>query len=106
MKRTHVKETTITELFSDLNFDERGFPPDKNNLECGLPDFLKESIATMMAAWKMLDSGEEYLHWDCNYCSLQSDINSAEVNLHISEEQAWFLREKYLRMRKETEPIE
>lgn len=51
----------------------------------------------MKAAWDKLDSGAEYFHWDCDYCSLQSDINSAEVNQLISSEQTWFLREKYLR---------
>ena len=43
-----------------------------------------------------------YYHvWDCDYCNLQSDINSAEVNQIISPEQAWYLREKYLRMERE-----
>lgn len=75
-----------------------GLPKDKGYLECGLPKFLQESVDAMKAAWKKLDSGEQYLHWDCDYCNLQSDINSAEVNLLISEEQAWYLREKYLRV--------
>lgn len=73
-----------------------GLPTDKSYLECGLPDFLVEFIEAMKNAWEKLDHGEEYLHWDCDYCSLQSDINSAEVNQIISEEQAWYLREKYL----------
>lgn len=74
---------------------------DKTYLECGLPEFLQESIQAMVEAWRKLDSGENYLRWDCDYCNLQSDINSAEVNLVISSEQAWYLREKYLRMRRE-----
>ncbi|MFR1773448.1 MAG: hypothetical protein ACLSW7_13950 [Acutalibacteraceae bacterium] len=52
----------------------------------------------MDAAWKKLDNGEKYLRWDCDYCNLQSDINIAETNGQISTEQAWYLREKYLRM--------
>ena len=36
--------------------------------------------------------------WDCDYCNLQADINNAEVNQVISSEQAWYLRERYLRM--------
>lgn len=32
------------------------------------------------------------------FCSLQSDINSAEVNQLKNTEQAWYLREKYLGM--------
>ena len=75
-----------------------GLPKDRKYLECGLPQFLKESLEAMKIAWRKIDSGEEYLRWDCDYCSLQSDINSAEVNQIISSEQAWYLREKYLRM--------
>lgn len=75
-----------------------GLPKDKAYLECGLPPFLQESIQAMQSAWDKLDRGEEYLRWDCDFCNLQSDINSAEVNQVISEEQAWHLRTKYLRM--------
>ncbi len=75
-----------------------GLPEDKAYLECGLPTFLQESLQAMKAAWDKLDRGEKYLRWDCDYCSLQSDINSAEVNQLISEEQAWYLRTKYLRI--------
>lgn len=73
-------------------------PKDKNYLECGLPAFLQESLDAMKAAWKKVDSGEQYLRIDCDYCNLQSDINSAEVNGIISSEQAWYLRETYLRI--------
>ena len=69
--------------------------------EQNLPEFLQESIQAMVSAWNKLDRGEEYYLWDCDYCSLQSDINSAEVNRIISPEQAWYLREKYLRMERE-----
>ena len=81
----------------DMSLNENGLPKDRNYLECGLPDFLQDSIRAMKDAWGRLDRGIEYLRWDCDYCNLQSDINSAEVNQLISEEQAWFLREKYLR---------
>lgn len=77
---------------------ENGCPTDDSYLECGLPAFLQESVQAMAEAWRKLDAGQEYLRWDCDYCSLQSDINSAEVNQLISTEQAWYLREKYLRM--------
>lgn len=87
-------------MSSDTRFDEHGFPVDKSYLECGLPEFLQESIRAMVEAWRKLDSGEKYLRWDCDYCCLQSDINNAEVNMIISPEQAWYLREKYLRMEK------
>ena len=62
--------------------------------ERDLPPFLKESIKEMQEAWEKLDRGEKYYHWDCDFCNLQSDINSAEVNLLISPAQTWYLREK------------
>lgn len=80
---------------------ETGKPTDDSYLECGLPPFLQESVQAMKEAWKKKDSGENYLHWDCDYCNLQTDINNAEVNQMISTEQAWYLREKYLRMERE-----
>lgn len=89
----------IMELSS--SYDKNGLPKDKSYLECGLPNWLQESIQNMIIAWNKIDSGEKYLHWDCDYCNLQTDINNAEVNQIISSEQAWYLREKYLRMKKE-----
>ena len=40
---------------------DTGLPTDKSYLECGLPDFLMESIAQMQAAWDRLDRGEKDL---------------------------------------------
>ena len=74
---------------------------DREYLECGLPEFLNQSIAEMQSAWDDLDNGRENLRWDCYYCNLQTDINIAEVEDIISSEQAWYLREKYLRIRKD-----
>ena len=82
-------------------YDRKGLPKDRSYLECGLPEFLQESIQAMVKAWQKVDNGENYTLWDCDYCNLQSDINSAEVNQIISPEQAWYLREKYLRMERE-----
>lgn len=62
---------------------------DKSYLECGLPDWLVESI-------KRYGEGKESSLWDCYYCELQSDINVCEVEDIITSEQAWYLREKYL----------
>jgi hypothetical protein len=86
-----------TALSSEYDI-KTGLPKDKSYFECGLPPFLTESIRAMTDAWEKLDAGEDYMRWDCDYCSLQSDINSAEVNRLISMEQAWYLREKYLRL--------
>lgn len=76
------------------DYDEiTGLPKDKSYLEADLPAFLLTSI-------------EQYINspdniWDCRYCELQSDINVAEVDLQITSEQAWYLREKYLGIKKE-----
>ena len=94
MSKHHLSEVTSP-------YNESGLPKDNSYLECGLPDFLQTSIHAMTDAWHKLDNGQEYLRWDCDYCNLQSDINSAEVNQLISTEQAWYLREKYLRMERE-----
>lgn len=77
---------------------ETGLPKNKSYLERGLPAFLQESVQQMKMAWKKRDCGEKYLHGDCDYCNLQSDINIAETSGQISPEQAWYLREKYLRV--------
>lgn len=92
-------DDTIT--FDAAAYDEEtGRPADKGYLECELPEFLVDSIEQMKATWKRLDAGEDYLNWDGDYCNLQTDINSAEVNGVITSEQAWYLREKYLRLQR------
>lgn len=77
---------------------ETGLPTDPAYLECGLPKFLQTSLDRMKATWERLDAGIKDIRWDCDYCELQSDINVAEVCGLISEEQAWYLRENYLRI--------
>ena len=52
----------------------------------------------MKRAWEAEDNGANDLHFDAYYCELQADINSAEVEGEISSEQAWYLRETYLRI--------
>jgi plasmid maintenance system antidote protein VapI len=80
---------------------ETGLPVDKEYLECDLPEFLQKSIEKMNVAWSKVDNGEYYLHLDCDFCELQSNINIAEVGSAISSAQAWYLREKYLRIERE-----
>ena len=70
-------------------------------LECGLPEDLHESILRMEESWNIIDSGRQDNHWDLCWCDLNALINSYEVEQVISSEQAWYLREKYLRMGKE-----
>lgn len=78
---------------NELYDAKTGLPKDNGYLEYGLPPFLQESI-------KAMDAGDPEL-WDCLYCELQSDINVAEVEQIITPEQAWYLREKYLGIKKE-----
>ena len=77
-----------------------GLPLDKGYLECGLPRYLQTSLENMKKSWAIEDSGEADMHWDLYWCELNADINSAEVDKLISSEQAWYLREKYLRMQR------
>ena len=85
-------------LMNDDHNTETGLPEDQSYLECGLPAYLQESISKMKKAWHLIDSGKDYLHWDCDYCELQSDINTAEMSRTITEDQAWYLRKTYLRI--------
>lgn len=92
------KNITKDQLSKDSNASETGLPKDKGYLECGLPPYLQKSIESMKRSWEIVDSGKRDLHWDIYWCDLNADINSAEVDQVISPEQAWYLREKYLRM--------
>ena len=93
---------TMEELMEfKLPEEDTDVPQDKAYLECGLPPFLEESIEAMRIAWEKKDHGIPYLRWDCDYCNLQADINVAETEQIISTEQAWYLREKYLRIERD-----
>lgn len=77
---------------------ETGLPKNNAYLECGLPPYLQKSLNNMKKSWEIIDSGSKDYHWDLYWCELNADINSAETDRVISSEQAWYLREKYLRM--------
>ncbi len=70
--------------------------------ESGMLDKLEagkfSSLKAMQECWDRMDNGIYDTQWDCDWCDLNSDINVAEVEQEISSEQAWYLREKYLRM--------
>lgn len=68
------------------------------DFKCSLPKYLQESLDKMIQTWKIIDSGKKYLRFDEDYCTLQSNINIAEVSGSISTEQAWYLRETFLRI--------
>ncbi len=69
--------------------------------ELAIPNYLKTSLDKMKKAIELKASGQEYLRYDCDYCELQSDINVAEIDGDITQEQAWYLRSKYLGLVKE-----
>lgn len=79
---------------------ETGLPVSGDYLERGLPAYLRASVEHMAASWEIMDSGKKDYHWDMYWSELNADINSAEVEQEISSEQAWHLREKYLRMKR------
>lgn len=81
-------------------YDCNGLPQDKSYLECGLPPYLQTSLENMIASWNKIDSGQKDYRWDLYWNELNADINSAEIEQEISPNQAWYLREKYLRMQK------
>ncbi len=80
---------------------ETNQPENKGYLERGLPKYLQISIENMKKSWEIEDSGKTDLHWDLCWGELNADINAAEIDQVISTDQAWHLREKYLRIGKD-----
>ena len=80
---------------------QTGLPEDMSYLEKGLPPYLEKSLAAMRRSWEIKDNGGEDIHWDLYWCELNADINSAENERSISRQQAWYLRDKYLRTENE-----
>jgi len=64
---------------------------DEEILELSLPKYLKDDIAALVEGYK---SDSPVL--DCLYCEVQGSINSAYYGNEITEEQADYLRKKYL----------
>lgn len=83
----------------NAHYDNRiGLPKDDTYLEMDLPAYLQISLDNMKESWKIIDAGENDIHWDICWCELNTDINAAENDRVISMEQADYLRKKYLRM--------
>ena len=82
--------STSKELIS--MFDKNtGNPLDKTYLEKNLPRYLQHDIDGLLEG---AEKGVSY--YDCLWSELYGSINSAEVDELISEEQATYLRNKYL----------
>lgn len=45
-----------------------GLPEDDSYLECGLPDFLNESIQAFVEGCNKSKNGENYSKLDCDFC--------------------------------------
>ena len=104
MQLSRALGCTMEELMQieDARYDQsNGLPKDKGYLEKGLPAYLQKSIAAMQASWEIVDRGGKDLHWDIYWSELNADINSAETEQEISSDQAWYLRQKYLKMEKD-----
>lgn len=63
----------------------------ENFMEISLPKYLKDDIDALMKGY---ENNSTLI--DCLYCEVQGSINSALYANEISEEQAVFLRKKYL----------
>lgn len=84
---------------SSRNYDAlTGLPENMSYLEQELPGYLEKSLTAMKKSWEIEDAGETDYLWDCYWCELNADINTAEVDGAISHRQAAYLRKKYLRM--------
>ena len=68
----------------------------EESFEKTLNPSLKEAIEAYLDGERKAKADIGYLEFDCDYCLLQSEINYAEVNRSITEDQAWYLRKKYL----------
>lgn len=88
----------LMQLDRSVLSEEIAAPKSSRRFEKGLPQYLRKSIDAMIASWSRKDSGEVDLHWDLDWCDLNADINYAETEQEISPEQAWYLRNKYLRL--------
>lgn len=91
-------DISMEELLDEVDYiSNDGTPINKEYLEANLPKLLQDAIKKIKKSWVLKDKGI-YSSWDCDYCELQSDINICETGNLITSEQAWYLREKYLRM--------
>lgn len=97
----YIMSLDSTNMDHNNDYDnETGLPQSKEYLEHGLPPYLQSSLKNMITSWKIIDSGKKDYHWDIHWSELNADINFAETEQEISSEQAWYLREKYLRIKR------
>ena len=97
LKLSKALEITLEELLSldaetkNKDIDSNGKPIDKSYLETGLPGSLQKAIDDYIQGEK-----EQVLHLDCLWDEVYGSINSNFWAGRITEEQAVYLRNKYL----------
>ncbi len=69
---------------------------EKEYLENDLPDYLQHSISQLIEGRKKVNAGESYYQLDLDWAELNADIGTACYYEEITENQAAYLREKYL----------
>ena len=73
------------------SMDEEGKPINKEYLETGLPESLQHSLDEFIQGEK-----EQVSHMDCLWGELYGSINACQWDGRITQEQADYLRKKYL----------
>lgn len=73
------------------NYGKDGKPLNKNYLEANLPEFLQHDIDALVEGKK-----NQVTYIDCLLGEIYGSINAAYYDGMISEEQAVYLRKKYL----------
>lgn len=95
LKLSKALEITLEELLSldaePKDIDSNGKPTDKNYLETDLPVSLQKAIDDYIQGEK-----EQVLHLDCLWGEVYGSINANFWGGRITEEQADYLRKKYL----------
>lgn len=93
-KLSKVLEISMEELLlleTGDSIDGDGKPKDKEYLETGLPQSLQHAIDEFVQGEK-----EQVSYLDCLWGELYGSINACQWGDRITEEQAGFLRKKYL----------
>ena len=93
-KLSKALEISIEELLlieTGNSMDEEGKPKDKEYLETGLPESLQHALDEYIQGEK-----DQVSHMDCLWGELYGSINACQWGGRITQEQADYLRKKYL----------
>ena len=87
-----MKGNVMAEYYNENNLLEN----DHSFLELDLPQYLQNSIKQLIEGRRKVDSGEKYYQLDMDWDELNADIGTARYYDEITENQAVYLRQKYL----------